>query len=202
MHYLLKSKKNNKIMGTMKNLKLIIIFMLAYFSFSIAYSACNFTLNLGDNIAKAEEIYGEGPGEDIGADPDEGIQAIIIREVNSVACSSQNLGKGMTEYLFLDNVLSSITIAVSNDSNNSESKKFLLFNYVQENYGKITSSGQSRESWRGFKRFEKNERIIVYRKMNPYNLLVEDLFITDKKYDEKIIEFLSTEEESEGTDES
>ena len=202
MHYLLKSKKNNKIMGTMKNLKLIIIFMLAYFSFSIAYSACNFTLNLGDNIAKAEEIYGEGPGEDIGADPDEGIQAIIIREANSITCPSINLGKGMTEYLFLDNVLSSITIAVSNDSNNSESKKFLLFNYVQENYGKITSSGQSRESWMGFKRFEKNERIIVYRKMNPYNLLVEDLFITDKKYDEKIIEFLSTEEESEGTDES
>ena len=202
MHYLFKSKKNNKIMGTMKNLKLIIIFMLAYFSFSIAYSACNFTLNLGDNIAKAEEIYGEGPGEDIGADPDEGIQAIIIREANSITCPSINLGKGMTEYLFLDNVLSSITIAVSNDSNNSESKKFLLFNYVQENYGKITSSGQSRESWMGFKRFEKNERIIVYRKMNPYNLLVEDLFITDKKYDEKIIEFLSTEEESEGTDES
>ena len=189
-------------MGTMKNFKLIIIFMLAYFSFSIAYSACNFTLNLGDNIAKAEEIYGEGPGEDIGADPDEGIQAIIIREANSITCPSINLGKGMTEYLFLDNVLSSITIAVSNDSNNSESKKFLLFNYVQENYGKITSSGQSRESWMGFKRFEKNERIIVYRKMNPYNLLVEDLFITDKKYDEKIIEFLSTEEESEGTDES
>ena len=39
--------------------------------------------------------------------------------------------------------------------------------------------------------------------MSSYNnLLVEDLFITDKKYDEKIIEFLSTEEESEGTDES
>ena len=202
MHYLFKSKKNNKIMGTMKNLKLIILFILAYFSFSIAYSACNFTLNLGDNIAKAEEIYGEGPGEDIGADPGEGIQAIIIREANSITCPSINLGKGMTEYLFLDNVLSSITIAVSNDSNNSESKKFLLFNYVQENYGKITSSGQSRKSWRGFKRFEKNEQIIVYRKMGSNNRFLEDLFITDKKYDEKIIEFLSTEEESEDINES
>lgn len=190
-------------MDIVKNIKLIIIFTLAYFSFGIAYSACNFTLNLGDNIAKAEEIYGEGPGEDVGADPGEGIEAIIIRETNNIACPGINLGKGMTEYLFLDDVLSSITIAVSKDSENTESKKFLLFNYVQENYGKITSSGQSRESWRGFKRFEKSGQIIVYRKMSSYNnLLVEDLFITDKKYDEKIIEFLSTEEESEGTDES
>ena len=50
-------------MDIVKNIKLIIIFTLAYFSFGIAYSACNFTLNLGDNIAKAEEIYGEGPGD-------------------------------------------------------------------------------------------------------------------------------------------
>jgi len=82
---------------------------------------------------------------------------------------------------FVEGQLVSFSIVVSNGQDNTESKKMLLYNYVEKNYGKFNSN-KNPADWTGFKVWRENDDIIIYKKMYALkNILEEKLFITNKQ---------------------
>ena len=158
----------------MKFSKLFIISVLAtFFHFNSVSAKCNFGLMLGDDISKVEEKY--GPADEIS--DKESIVSALIDDI----CPGNNLGSSIFEMQFVEGQLVSFSIIVSNGQDNAESKKMLLYNYVEKNYGKFNSS-KNPADWTGFKVWRKNDDIIVYKKMYALKKIIEEeLFITNKQ---------------------
>ena len=158
----------------MKFSRLFIISVLAtFFHFNSVSAECIFGPMLGDDISKVEEKY--GPADEIS--DKESIVSTLIDDI----CPGNNLGNSIFEMQFVEGQLVSFSIIVSNGQDNAESKKMLLYNYVEKNYGKFNSS-KNPADWTGFKVWRKNDDIIVYKKMYALKkILEEELFITNKQ---------------------
>ena len=158
----------------MKFFRLLIISVLAtFFQFNNVSAACIFGSMLGDDISKVEEKYGL-------ADEISEKESIISTMIDDI-CPGNNLGNSIFEMQFVEGQLVSFSIVVSNGQDNTESKKMLLYNYVETNYGKFNSS-KNPEDWTGFKVWRKSDDIIVYKKMYALKkILEEELFITNKQ---------------------
>jgi len=148
-----------------------------------ANAKCNFEgLKLGDDISKVGERNNV-----IEIEPS--IVSVFMGLRN--ACPGENLGYSIINITFIEDKLASFTISVGLDINNSETKKRLLYKYVEQNYGKINSSKKPSD-WTGFKVWRKGEKTIVYKKMYDLgSILEEELFITNKEYQIKLSEFNS-----------
>ena len=159
----------------MKFSKLFIISVLAtFFHFNSVSAECIFGPMLGDDISKVEEKY--GPADEIS--DKESIVSTLIDDI----CPGNNFGNSIFEMQFVGGQLVSFSIIVSNGQDNAESKKMLLYNYVEKNYGKFNSS-KNPADWTGFKVWRENDDIIVYKKMYYLKtVLEEELFITNKQY--------------------
>ena len=158
----------------MKFFKLLIISVLAtFFQFNNVSAACIFGSMLGDDISKVEEKYGA-------ANEISDKESIVSTMIDNI-CPGNNLGSSIFEMQFVEGQLVSFSIIVINGQNNAESKKMLLYNYVEKNYGKFNSS-KNPADWTGFKVWRENDDIIVYKKMYYLkNILEEKLFITNKQ---------------------
>ena len=158
----------------MKFSKLLIVSVLAtFFQFNSVSAECIFGPVLGDNISKVEETY--GPADEISEK-----ESIISTMIDDI-CPGDNLGNSIFEMQFVEGQLVSFSIVVSNGQNNTESKKMLLYKYVEKNYGKFNSS-ENPADWTGFKVWRESDDIIIYKKMYYLqNILEEELFITNKK---------------------
>ena len=158
----------------MKFSRLLIISVLAtFFQFNSVSAECIFGPMLGDDISKVEEKY--GPADEISEK-----ESIISTMIDDI-CPGDNLGNSILEMQFVEGQLVSFSIVVSNGQDNAESKKMLLYNYVEKNYGKFNSS-KNPEDWTGFKVWRESDDIIVYKKMYALkNILEEELFITNKQ---------------------
>ncbi len=163
----------------------IIALSTLVFISSNTLAKCNFGFILGDDIKKVEKDFGT---------------AFSLSEISSIIevpveeiCPNENLGFSFIEYHFLNNELAAFQIIVENDADNTESEKLLLYNYVKKNYGAITD--KRAEYWRGFKSWNKNGEVIVYKKMNFLRILEEELYISNNKYNNEIIAQLADEED-------
>ena len=158
----------------MKFSRLLIISVLAtFFQFNSVSAECIFGPRLGDDISKVEEKY--GPADEIS--DKESIVSTLIDDI----CPGNNLGNSIFEMQFVEGQLVSFSIIVINGQDNAESKKMLLYNYVEKNYGKFNSS-KNPADWTGFKVWRKSDDIIIYKKMYALkNILEEKLFITNKQ---------------------
>ena len=158
----------------MKFSRLLIISVLAtFFHFNSVSAECNFGLMLGDDISKVEEKY--GPADEISDK-----ESIVSTMIDNM-CPGNNLGSSIFEMQFVEGQLVSFSIIVSNGQDNAESKKMLLYNYVEKNYGKFNSN-KNPADWTGFKVWRENDDIIIYKKMYALkNILEEKLFITNKQ---------------------
>ena len=158
----------------MKFSRLLIVSVLAtFFQFNSVSAECIFGPMLGDDISKVEEKY--GPADEISDK-----ESIISTMIDDI-CPGDNLGNSIFEMQFVEGQLVSFSIVVSNGQDNAESKKMLLYNYVEKNYGKFNSS-KNPEDWTGFKVWRESDDIIIYKKMYYLqNILEEELFITNKK---------------------
>jgi len=105
------------------------------------------------------------------------------------ACPGENLGYSIINITFIEDKLASFRISTRLDINNGEIKKKLLYNYVEKEYGKVDPNNDP--NWTGFKVWKDGEKTIVYKKMyDASNTFMEEkLFITNKEYREKLIEF-------------
>ena len=158
----------------MKFFRLLIISVLAtFFQFNNVSAACIFGSMLGDDISKVEEKYGA-------ANEISDKESVVSTMIDNI-CPGNNLGSSIFEMQFVEGQLVSFSIIVSNGQDNAESKKMLLYNYVEKNYGKFNSS-KNPADWTGFKVWRKNDDIIVYKKMYALKkILEEELFITNKQ---------------------
>ena len=158
----------------MKFSRLLFISVLAtFFHFNSVSAECIFGPMLGDDISKVEEKYGA-------ANEISDKESIVSTMIDNI-CPGNNLGSSIFEMQFVEGQLVSFSIIVSNGQDNAESKKMLLYNYVEKNYGKFNSS-KNPADWTGFKVWRENDDIIIYKKMYALkNILEEKLFITNKQ---------------------
>ena len=182
-------------MNTIKTFIFSLIFILFFNNLS---NACNFLLiNIGGNKSEIEDYFGPidnldamtvdlvdpGNTDKISNDADE----TRLRETETVSapiddfCPNSNLGNADIHAFIVEDKIAGISIEILNGTNNEESKKRLLYNYVTSNYGSI--EGGDNPNWEGSKKWSIGDKEVIYSKVYlAENYLVEDLQITNLEY--------------------
>ena len=158
-------------------------------------NACDFLgINIGGNKSEIEKYF--GPVNDLDgmtADPEntdeetyeddeqKTKEGLTLSAPIDDFCPNSNLGNVIIHALILEDKIAGIVIEVLNGSNNAESKKRLLYNYVTSNYGSI--EGGNNPNWEGSKKWSIGGREIMYDKIYlTENYLLEELQITNLEY--------------------
>jgi len=178
----------------MKRLLIIIITLL--FNISSAQAACDFIINIGDKSTKLEEKF----APPIPMFPGQFMLPVQSPEV----CPGEKLNENIAvEYIFLGENpetalrLAAIRMIVLNDGQNTESEKLTLMNYAKKVYGDF-DTGQNPIAFNNFYVWEKNQKLIIYKRMfNTENLIEEEIFISNDEYDQKLGEFYNNLEQKE-----
>ena len=150
-------------------------------------------------VAKAKEVGGQKPQKGEGKpdkmdklkededendenDDDEELRDItIVSMVIDRFCPNSNLGESLIHAFIVNDKIAGISIEVVNGTNNEESKKKLLYNYVIANYGSIENS--SNTNWTGYKTWSIGGKEIIYSKTYyRKKFLIEELLISNAEY--------------------
>ena len=157
---------------------LILFFLLS--TIKTVSAECNFKIRLGENILKIKDFI------DINTEDN------LILEDYSISyldvCPNENLDENTNvSYTFIDDELANIRIVVNNlNENNDASNTLKLMRYVKQNFGNF-NTGQNPKIYNYFNSWKINNEIIIYKRIrNQFNIIEEELFITNKKYDEKM----------------
>ena len=174
------------IMKIVRTVAFSLVFLL---SLNKASLACNLLgINIGGDKSEIEKYFGTTEvdiGErdiDIEEDNEDELNDIITVSIGTdIFCPDINLGNSIMHALIVNDKIAGVSIEVINGTNNEESKKRLLYNYVTSNYGSI--EGGDNPNWEGSKYWSIAGREIFYSKIYlTENYLVEDLQITNLKY--------------------
>ena len=161
-------------------------------------TACDFLgVNIGGNKSEIENYF--GPIDDLDGmtvdpvDPENADKAsndanemqttegLIVSAPIDDFCPNSNLGNAIINAFIVEDKIAGISIEVLNGTNNEESKKRLLYNYVTSNYGSIEEGDNP--NWEGSKYWSIAGREIFYSKVYlTENFLVEELQITNLEY--------------------
>ena len=153
---------------------LIIVFLINY-----AQAKCNFGIKIGDNVTKLKK-------ELINIDNDDSVLVNIYASALNI-CPNENFDKNINiNFTFIENELASIRVIVNNGKDNITSNKLLLMNYAKENYGDF-KTGQNPKAYNYFNVWKNIDEIIVYKRIiNKFKIIEEEIFITNKTYNQKI----------------
>ncbi len=184
-------------------MKRLVQFFIIFFLFSLpANAACDFMIKIGEKGTKVFEKF---------AVPLPGFKGMWYMPVQSPeVCPNDNLNKNIAvEYVFLGDKheqakLAAIRMIVLNDGNNTENNKLTLMNYAKKVYGDF-DTGQNPKIFNSYNVWEKGDKIIVYQRLiDPEELIDEEIYISNKEYDEKLGIFYSNIEmmEAEKNDEN
>jgi hypothetical protein len=158
-------------------------------------NACDFLgINIGGNKSEIEKYFGvtadldsmtadpENTDEETYEDDEQKTkEGLTLSAPIDDFCPNSNLGNAIIHALILEDKIAAIVIEVANGSNNAESKKRLLYNYVTSNYGSI--EGGDNPNWEGSKKWSIGGREIMYDKIYlTENYLLEELQITNLEY--------------------
>ncbi len=134
-------------------------------------------INIGGNKSEIEKYFGT-----IENDDDEELRDItIVSMVIDRFCPNSNLGESLIHAFIVNDKIAGISIEVVNGTNNEESKKKLLYNYVIANYGSIENS--SNTNWTGYKTWSIGGKEIIYSKTYyRKKFLIEELLISNAEY--------------------
>jgi hypothetical protein len=173
--------------------KLLILILVLTFKIGAVQAACDFIINIGDKSTKIVEKF---------AEPMPMFKGQFMLPVQSPElCPNDNLSEMIAvEYVFLGESietarLAAIRMIALNDGQNTESDKLTLMNYAKKVYGDF-DTGQNPSAFNNFYAWEKNQNLIIYKRMyNQENLIDEEIFITNKEYDLKLGEFYNELEE-------
>ena len=173
--------------------KLLILILVLTFKISAVQAACDFIINIGDKSTKIVEKF---------AEPLPMFKGQFMLPVQSPeVCPNDNLSEMIAvEYVFLGESietarLAAIRMIALNDGQNTESDKLTLMNYAKKVYGDF-DTGQNPSVFNNFYAWEKNQNLIIYKRMyNEENLVDEEIFITNDEYDLKLGEFYNKIEE-------
>ena len=177
----------------MKKITLYIL-GISFLFISNAFAECNFVINIGDKKTKIVEKFGE---------PMPMFKGQFMLPIPSTeVCPNDNLSYDIAvEYLFLgdpeNSRLAAIRMVVFNDGKNTVSDQLLLMNYAKKVYGDF-DTGQNPKAFNNFNVWDDNQRMVVYKRMtNEEGMIEEELYISNKEYDQKLGEFYNKLEEDE-----
>ena len=172
-----------KIMQILKIAAISLIFILGLNKVSFA---CDFlSINIGGHKSEIEQYFGpiDEPDEE-NAEELNNVTTVSM-EIDSF-CPNSNLGNSFIHAFIVNDKIAGIIIEVLNGTNNEESKKQLLYNYVISNYGKIENS--SRPDWTGYKAWKIGGKEIIYGKWYyRKKFLIEELQISNAEYKDYLI---------------
>ena len=172
----------------MSFIKTLFFLLLALFCIESAFAKCDSGLKLGAAHSKAEEKFGSGTHYSDNLS----VISILAKDI----CPGEDLGDATLEITFLNGSAVSFVFIVNNGQENAESKKMKLFNYVERNYGKITSNNNPKD-WTGFTTFKEGaDGVVVYKKMYfQKTILEEELYISTIKLTDKLVSEIALAEE-------
>ena len=177
----------------MKKITLYIL-GISFLFLSNTLAECNFVINIGDKQTKIVEKFGE---------PMPMFKGQFMLPIPSTeVCPNDNLSYDIAvEYLFLgepeNSRLAAIRMIVFNDGKNTVSDQLLLMNYAKKVYGNF-DTGQNPKAFNNFNVWDDNQRMVVYKRMtNEEGMIEEELYISNKEYDQKLGEFYNKLEEDE-----
>ena len=168
--------------------KNLIIFILLLFNVKTAQAACDFIINIGDTSKKIDEKIASPipmfPGQ------------FMLPVQSPELCPNDNLNENIAvEYIYLGENpetalrLAAIRMVVLNDGQNTESDKLTLMKYAKKVYGDF-DTGQNPKVFNNYMIWEKNNSIVIYKRMcNQEDLIEEEIYISNKEYDQKLGEF-------------
>lgn len=183
----------------MKNSKIYKIIILTFFyliNFSnFSFASCDFKIKIGQNISKIKKFVDFNSTENNEQTNKKLINySISSKDICPNEFSSEELN---INYTFIDNELASIKVSVNNDKDNSASNKLTLMNYVKQNYGNF-DTGKNSKIYNYFNSWKMNGEIIVYSRLkNQFKIIEEELFITTKKFRDKMKPIIAKIEEGE-----
>ena len=158
-------------------------------------NACDFLgINIGGNKSEIEKYFGaindldgmtadpENTDEETYEDDEQKTrEGLTLSTPIDDFCPDSNLGNAIINAFIVEDKIAGISIEILNGTNNEESKKRLLYNYVTSNYGSI--EGGDNPNWEGSRYWNIGGREILYTKVYlTENYLVEDLQITNSEY--------------------
>lgn len=177
-----------------------IILITFIFLFSIhAHAACKFDLDFGEDISKIEGKYGPAmPLENFGED-----ELSMVIAVADEVCPNHRLKDVAIEYRFLNDKLAAVNlISLNTESDTKKSEKLTIMKYVKRNYGDF-DTGQTPTSYLGYEVFEKTKQFIVYQRiLDDLGFIEEQMYLSNKKYDELLGIFYNQLEEEMAKSES
>ena len=162
--------------------KVLIILTALSLYVSAAEAACNFIIKIGDNKSKiVKEI-----AEPMPMFPGQSMLPVPSIEI----CPNDNLDEDIAiEYIFLEDTLAALRMVVLNDGKNTISDKLTLMNYAKKVYGNF-DTGSNPKAYNNFQIWDKNKNIIIYKRMfNEEDLIEEEIYISNKEYDQKLGKF-------------
>ena len=152
-------------------------------------------INIGGDKSEIEKYFGT---IEIDEEADEGNET-KLSDITTVSmgvdllCPNANLGNSIMHAFIVNDKIAGVSIEVVNGTNNEESKKQLLYNYVIGNYGGIDNS--SSPNWTGHKTWSIGGREIMYYKMYyRKKFLIEELQVTNAEYKSYLIDNEPNEE--------
>ena len=142
-------------------------------------------INIGGNKSEIEKYFGT---IEIDEENEEELGEITTVSMGvDLFCPNSNLGNSLIHALIVNDKIAGISIEVVNGTNNEESKKQLLYNYVIGNYGGIDNS--SSPNWTGYKTWNISGREIMYYKMYyRKKFLIEELQVSNAEYKSYLID--------------
>ena len=162
-----------------------LVFLLGLSKASLACDLLG--INIGGDKSEIEKYFGTIEVDierdvDIEEDNEEELNDITTVSIGTdLFCPDINLGNSIMHAFIVNDKIAGVSIEVLNGTNNEESKKQLLYNYVIVNYGGIDNS--SSPTWTGYKTWSIGSREIIYTKMYyRENFLIEELQITNPEY--------------------
>ena len=167
------------------------IFIFCFLFIVPANAACKFIIDIGDRGARLFQKFSKPIQESVGE--------FILPVSAPLVCPNDNLNTNIEiEYIFLGDTplksnLAAIKMVVLNDGKNTESNKLTLMNYAKKVYGDF-DTGPNPQTFNNFNIWKKQNNIIIYKRLLIENLIDEEIFITNKEYKKKLIEFYNQSE--------
>ena len=164
----------------MKILRTVLFSLVFLLGLNKASLACDLLgINIGGDKSEIEKYFGT---IEIDEEDEEELRDITTVSMGvDLFCPNANLGNSIIHAFIVNDKIAGISIEVLNGTNNEESKKQLLYNYVIANYGSIENS--SSPNWTGYKTWSIGGREIMYGKTYyRKKFLIEELQISNAKY--------------------
>ena len=162
-----------------KFILLIILILTGLLSFNIAYAEeCDFNgLEIGDDISKAVEIYGE-PKEAISDDEHPYIEISF-----NVICPGYGIEDGEVKIILLGDIIGGFLIQSFTEIKDDNIEEKLIHYYIKENYGNLTTKIESLD-WTGGTYWKTFENKFYYDKkiIRNKSVIEEELLITNAEF--------------------